>query len=90
MAQISTLPITVPTPGVNFWIRQREITAMRARGREHGEQDDDALRWAANATTERERRSLMRLARTWVEAAAMSQNPMLVGNYISTDHNTAR
>ena len=51
---------------------------------------DDALRWAANATTEKERRSLIGLARTWAEAAAMSQNPMLVGNYISTDHNTAR
>jgi hypothetical protein len=52
---------------------------------------DEALRWAEKATTEKERQSLMRLARTWTEAAAMSQNPMLVGiNYISTDHNTAR
>jgi hypothetical protein len=52
---------------------------------------DDALRWAAKAATEKERRSLMRLARSWAEAAAMSQNPMLVGvNYIPTDHNTAR
>jgi hypothetical protein len=40
---------------------------------------DEALRWAVKATTEKERRSLMRLARTWAEAAAMSQNPMLVG-----------
>jgi hypothetical protein len=39
---------------------------------------DEALRWAAKATTEKERRSLMRLACTWAEAAAMSQNPMLV------------
>jgi hypothetical protein len=52
---------------------------------------NEALRWAAKATTEKEKRSLMQLARTWAEAAAMSQNPMLVGtNYISTDHNTAR
>jgi hypothetical protein len=52
---------------------------------------DEALRWAAKAATEKERRSLMQLARTWAEAAAMSQNPMLVNvNYISTDHNTAR
>jgi hypothetical protein len=52
---------------------------------------DEALRWAEKATTEKERRSLMQLAHTWAEAAAMSQNPMLAGiNYISTDHNTAR
>jgi hypothetical protein len=52
---------------------------------------NEALRWAAKATREKERRSLMQLARTWAEAAAMSQNPMIVGvNYISTDHNTAR
>jgi hypothetical protein len=52
---------------------------------------DEALCWAAKAATEKERRSLMQLARTWAEAAAMSQNPMIVGvNYISTDHNTAR
>jgi hypothetical protein len=52
---------------------------------------DEALRWAAQATTEKERRSLLQLARTWTEAAAMSQNPMLEGvNYISADHNTAR
>jgi hypothetical protein len=52
---------------------------------------DEALRWAAKATTEKERRSLMQLARTWAEAAAMSQNPMLVGvNHSSTDHTIAR
>ena len=52
---------------------------------------DEALRWAANATTEKERRSLRQLARTWAEAAAMSQNPMLMGvNHSPTDHNTAR
>jgi hypothetical protein len=52
---------------------------------------DEALRWAAKATTEKERRPLMQLARTWAEAAAMSQNPMLVGvNHSSTDHNIAR
>jgi hypothetical protein len=51
---------------------------------------DEALRWAAKATTEKERRPLMQLARTWAEAAAMSQNPMLVGvNNSPTDHNTA-
>jgi hypothetical protein len=51
---------------------------------------DEALRWAAQATTEKERRSLLELARTWAEAAAMSQNPMLEGvNYVSTEHNTA-
>jgi hypothetical protein len=32
---------------------------------------DEALRWAAEATTEKERRSLLELARTWAEAATM-------------------
>jgi hypothetical protein len=51
---------------------------------------DEALRWAVKATTEKERRSLMQLARSWAEAAAMSQNPMLVGaNNSPTDRNTA-
>jgi hypothetical protein len=51
---------------------------------------DEALRWAVKATTEKERRSLMQLARSWAEAAAMSQNPMLVGVSNSpTDRNTA-
>jgi hypothetical protein len=51
---------------------------------------DEALNWAAQATTEKERRSLLELARTWAEAAAMSQNPMLGGvNYVSTEHDTA-
>jgi hypothetical protein len=40
---------------------------------------DEALSWAANATTKKEKRSLMELARTWAQAATMSENPMLVG-----------
>ena len=52
---------------------------------------DEALRWAAKATTEKERRSLLELARTWAEAATMSENPMLEGvNYSPTDYNMAR
>ena len=52
---------------------------------------DEALRWAATATTEKERRSLLELARTWAEAATMSENPMLMGvNYNPINHNTAR
>jgi hypothetical protein len=70
--------------------RHPQGAAIMSEASQFRQYADDALRWAANATTEKERRSLMRLARTWVEAAAMSQNPMLVGNYISTDHNTAR
>jgi hypothetical protein len=34
---------------------------------------NEALRWAAKATREKERRSLMQLARTWAEAAAMTR-----------------
>ena len=52
---------------------------------------DEAMRWARLANNERDQRALMELARTWAEAAAMSQNPMLMGvNYSQTDHNTAR
>jgi hypothetical protein len=41
---------------------------------------DEALCWAAQATTEKERRSLRELARTWAEAAIISENPMLKGH----------
>jgi hypothetical protein len=52
---------------------------------------DEAMRWARLANNERDQRALMELARTWAEAAAMSQNPMLMGvNHSPTDHNTAR
>jgi hypothetical protein len=49
---------------------------------------DEALRWAAQATTEKERRLLRELASTWAEAATMSENPMLVG-VIHSPHRTA-
>ncbi len=51
---------------------------------------DEALRWAAKSTTEKERLSLMELAHTWTQAAAASDYPTLVSvNYSPTDHRTA-
>lgn len=52
---------------------------------------DEALRWAAKAATEKERRPLMELARTWMQAATASEPPVSIGvNYIAVDHTTAR
>jgi hypothetical protein len=52
---------------------------------------DEALGWAAKAATEKERRPLMELARTWMQAATASEPPISMGvNYIAIDHTTAR
>jgi hypothetical protein len=52
---------------------------------------EEALRWAQNSTTEKEKLSLMELARTWSQAAYASERPMPAGNnYSPTDHSTAR
>jgi hypothetical protein len=52
---------------------------------------EEALRWALKSTTEKERLSLMELARTWAQAANASEHPMPMGtNYSPTDHQTAR
>jgi hypothetical protein len=51
---------------------------------------DEALRWAVKSTTEKERRNLLDLARTWSQAAIASE-PHTVGvNYTATDHRTTR
>jgi hypothetical protein len=51
---------------------------------------EEALCWATASTTEKERRSLMELARTWTQAAIASEPPPVDVNYIPTDHRTAR
>jgi hypothetical protein len=51
---------------------------------------DEALRWAAKSTTEKERRNLLELARTWSQAATVSEPPTAGVNYTATDHRTAR
>jgi hypothetical protein len=52
---------------------------------------EEALRWAVKSTTEKERLSLMGLARTWTQAATASEHPMPMGvDYSPTDHSTAR
>jgi hypothetical protein len=51
---------------------------------------DEALRWAEKSTTEKERRSLLELARTWSQAAYVSEPPPVGVNYTATDHRTAR
>jgi hypothetical protein len=51
---------------------------------------EEALHWALKSTTEKERVSLMQLARTWTQAATASEPPTPVGvNYSPTDHRTA-
>jgi hypothetical protein len=52
---------------------------------------EEALQGAVKSTTEKERLSLMQLARTWTQAATASEHPMPMGaNYSPTDHQTAR
>jgi hypothetical protein len=66
---------------------------MRCQMSEAGEfrtYADEALRWAAKSTTEKEKLSLMELARTWTQAATASDYPKLVSvSYSPTDHRTA-
>jgi hypothetical protein len=50
---------------------------------------EEALGWALASTTEKERLSLMELARTWAQAAIASDPPIKGANYIPTDHRTA-
>ena len=49
----------------------------------------EALLWAAQETTEKERQSLREIARTWAEAATMIENPMLVVANDSPKHHSA-
>jgi hypothetical protein len=52
---------------------------------------DEALRWAEQSKTEKERRSLLDLARTWAQAATACEPPPMGVNYCSpTDDQTAR
>jgi hypothetical protein len=51
---------------------------------------EEALRWAQESTTEKERLFLMELARTWSHAATASEPPPYGVNYSPTDHRTAR
>jgi hypothetical protein len=52
---------------------------------------EEALRWAQKSTTEKEKFSLMELARTWSQAAYASEHAMPKGvHYTPTDHRTAR
>jgi hypothetical protein len=50
---------------------------------------DEALRWAVQSKTEKERVALLELARTWMDAATASEPP-LSAIYSPTDHRTAR
>jgi hypothetical protein len=50
---------------------------------------EEALRGATASTNEKERRSLMELARTWTQAATASEPPPVGANYSPTDHRTA-
>jgi hypothetical protein len=51
---------------------------------------EEALRWALASTAEKERLSLMELARTWAQAAIASDPPPIGAHYSPTDHRTAR
>jgi hypothetical protein len=51
---------------------------------------DEAMSWAIQSKTEKEKATLFELARTWMRAATASEPPPMEVNYISTDHNTAR
>jgi hypothetical protein len=52
---------------------------------------EEALRWAQQSTTAKEKLSLMELAHTWSQAAYASEHPVPKGvNYSPTDHRTAR
>jgi hypothetical protein len=51
---------------------------------------DEAMSWAAQSKTEKEKAILLELARTWMRAATASDPPPRGVNYSSTDHNTAR
>jgi hypothetical protein len=39
---------------------------------------EEAMRWARKCTTEREKLTLVNLARTWTQAAERSESPVLV------------
>jgi hypothetical protein len=51
---------------------------------------DEAMSWAIHSKTEKEKASLLELARTWMRAAIASDPHSMGVNYSPTDHNTAR
>jgi hypothetical protein len=51
---------------------------------------DEAMNWAIQSQTEKEKATLLELARAWMRAAIASDPPPLGVNYSPTDHNTAR
>jgi hypothetical protein len=48
---------------------------------------EEALRWADQSKTLKEKLALIELARTWMQAATASERPV---DYSPTDHRTAR
>jgi hypothetical protein len=51
---------------------------------------EEALDWANQSKTAKEKATLLELARTWMRAATASDPPAMGVNYSPTDHNTAR
>jgi hypothetical protein len=50
---------------------------------------EEALRRAVQSKNEKEQSTLMELARTWTQAAAASERPIVGADYSPTDHKTA-
>ena len=51
---------------------------------------DEAMSWAIQSQTQKEKATLLELARTWMQAAIASDPPPIGVNYSPTDHHTAR
>jgi hypothetical protein len=51
---------------------------------------DEAMSCAIQSKTDKEKATLVELARTWMQAATASEPPPMRVNYISTDYHTAR
>jgi hypothetical protein len=68
--------------------RRSSVMSEASQFRQYAE---EALQGAVKSATEKERLSLLELARTWTQAATASEHPMpMGGNYSPTDHQTAR
>jgi hypothetical protein len=50
---------------------------------------DEALLWAAQSKTEKEKQLLLELVRTWTQAAVASDRTTVVINYIPPEHRAA-
>jgi hypothetical protein len=51
---------------------------------------DEAMSWAIQSKTEKEKATLLALARIWMQAATASDPPPIGVNYTPTDHHVAR